>query len=296
MSSVKGTSNKSAIAITTSKFNKNIDKHKSKSINLNVSDVENEQTEDEFSSDNTCINEENFQHYIVDGSISRFSVGSNYCQFKWNGIKYIDRWELQRKVNLDHANELLNDMIADFEKFKEFRFIDLIHIGKKKDDDKYYVLDGQHRLEAYNMLCESNKYPIQNIPIVLWTVDNDKSFVDLFQKINNRLNLDKLKLFQIKLLEIFEGLEKKYGKIFGKNRPKINKDKFIDNLNDNDNVHNLSTEEILDKLIKINENIRSKPRTNRVQGTTIPMHIHRSADDIDFFLGLDKQMKWVNDI
>jgi hypothetical protein len=103
-------------------------------------------------------------------------------------------------------------------------------------------------------------------------------------------------LIQIKLLEIFEGMEKKYGKnIWGINRPKINKDMFSQKLRDSESVHKSSTEEILNKLFKINENLRKMPRASRVKPNCVTS-IHNSAETMDFFLGLDKVMCWIVEI
>jgi hypothetical protein len=284
--------------ITVSKFNKNIDEIENNLTETNKDDnleeeLEEEELEDDFESN---FGQDNFKNYINKDSISSFTKNAEFCTFNWNGIDLLDKWELQRKVDKNHATELVKAMLNDLKKYKEFVFYDPIHIGKKKVDLKYYVLDGQHRLEAYLWLYERNKYPIQQIPIIIWYVDDDEDFIELFQKINNRLSLDKLKLIQIKLLEIFEELEKKYGKnIYGQNRPKINKEIFADKLKNNDNVHKLTTNEILIKLVEINEKIRGKPRTSRVK-PNVNSSIHNSAEIMDFFLGLDKTMSWISDI
>lgn len=288
--------------ITNSKFNNDID-NVEMLVNQSIINSENnikkleedniDDLEEEFE---TNLGLDNFKNYINKDTISSFTKNAEFCTFNWNGIDFLDKWELQRKVNKSHATQLAKEMKNDYEKNNEFIFYDPIHIGNKKYDNKYYVLDGQHRLEAYLYFYERNIYPIQQIPCIIWYVENEDKFIDLFQKINNRLSLDKLKLIQIKLLEIFEGIEKKYGKnIYGQNRPKINKDVFANKLKNNDNVHNLTTEEVLNKLIEINEKIRGKPRNLRVK-PNVNTSIHNSAESIDFFLGLDRTMSWISEI
>jgi hypothetical protein len=192
-----------------------------------------------------------------------------------------------------------------YKKHKEFIFYDPIHICKKNDDNKYYVLDGQHRIEAYNYLYLRNKYPIQQIPAIIWSVNNDEELIKLFNRINTRLSIDKIQLMQVKILEIIQGLENKYGKNIWSSgerpRPKINKEIFCAKLKENNNANKLSSGEILDKLIKINNNIRSKPRILRViiknQSQTQPSsNIHNLAESMDLFLGLDKEMNWLNEL
>ena len=287
------------IVITTSKFNKDIDEIEDNKFEKEIEEEDNknesEGTDDLEDDFETKFGQDSFKNYINVDSIRQFTKNGEFCTFNWNGIELLDKWELQRKVDMNHATVLAIAMLRDYKKYKEFVFYDPIHIGKKKDDDKYYVLDGQHRLEAYSHFYKKNKYPIQQIPIIVWYVDTEDEFIELFQKINNRLSLDKLKLMQMKLLEIFEGLEHKYGKtMWGANRPKINKDIFANKLKSTDSVHKLTTEQILFKLIEINEKIRVKPRSSRVK-PNVNTSIHNSAESMDFFLGLDKTMAWLSE-
>jgi hypothetical protein len=298
--------------ITISKFNKNIneitkntDDEDEESINNEESTDNEDNTDNEDSeSDIDKLNNEfetnfipdNFKNYIIPESVQPYTKNAEFCKFNWNGIEFLDKWELQRKVDTKHATELAKSLKADHKKYGEFIFYDPIHIGKKVNDDKYYVLDGQHRLEAYQYFYERNIYPIQQIPGIIWYSTNEEHFIELFHKINSRLSIDKLKLIQIKLLEIFEGMEKKYGRnIWGINRPKINKDMFSQKLRNSDFVHKSSTEEILNKLFKINENLRKMPRASRVKPNCVTS-IHNSAETMDFFLGLDKVMGWIVEI
>ena len=76
---------------------------------------------------------------------------------------------------------------------------------------------------------------------------------------------------------------------------KINKDMLAEKLKNSESVHKLSTEDILNKLFKINENLRKMPRSLRVK-PCCATSIHNSAENIDFFLGLDKIMKWIEEI
>ncbi len=284
--------------IKVSKFNKNINednddiKNKEEICNEDNEDITNK--EELINKDfEEKIVPDNFQNYIIPESVQVYTKNAEFCRFNWNGIEFLDRWELQRKVDIRHATELAKSLKADHIKYGEFIFYDPVHIGKKANDDKYYVLDGQHRLEAYQYFYERNIYPIQQIPAILWYANNEEQFIELFYKINSRLNIDKLKLIQIKLLEIFEGMEKKYGKnIWGINRPKINKDLFTQKLRNSESVHNSSTEEILTNLFKINENLRKLPRSLRIK-PNCTTNVHNSAETMDFFLGLDKKMEWL---
>jgi len=291
--------------IVVSKFDKNIEGNYNDTINKIIKNEEKEDNENnENNEDNHSIEEDfktkfgndNFINYIVANSEKPFTKNATYCRFNWNGIELLKKWELNRKVNIVHATQLARFMSQDYKKYGEFIFYDPIHIGKKKFDVDYYVLDGQHRLEAYLYFCEKNKYAIQQIPVIIWYAENEEHFIELFNKINSRLSIDKLKLMQLKLLEIIEGLENKYGKnIWGINRTKINKELFCNKIKNNDNAHKLTSEQILNKLFDINNNIRGKPRNSRVK-PNINTNIHKSAEEIDLFLGLDRTMSWIDEI
>lgn len=278
--------------LNTSKFNKKLN------IYYKSSSDEDEEEQEEVLQVESLDTEEpdKFDNYIIAGSVQKYTSISNFLRFNWNGVYFLDKWELQRKVDIKHATKLARSMLKDYNETKEFLSYDPIHLGKKPDDNNIYVLDGQHRLEAYIYFNEKNKYPIQQIPAILWNAENEEHFIELFRKINSRLSIDKLKLVQMKLLEICEGLEKKYGtNIWGINRPKINKHIFTDKFKNSEFIHKLTTEEILNNLYGINENIRGLSRSLRVK-PNCATNIHLSAENIDFFLGLDKNMLWINQI
>ena len=278
--------------LNTSKFNKKLNIYYKSSSDEDIEDRE------EISQVESPDTEEpdKFDDYIIAGSVQKYTSISNFLRFNWNGVHFLDKWELQRKVDIEHATKLARSMLKDYNETKEFLSYDPIHLGKKPNDNNIYVLDGQHRLEAYIYFNEKNKYPIQQIPAILWNAENEEHFIELFRKINSRLSIDKLKLVQMKLLEICEGLEKKYGtNIWGINRPKINKHIFTDKFKNSEFIHKLTTEEILNILYQINENIRGLSRPLRVK-PNCAANIHLSAENIDFFLGLDKNMLWINQI
>ena len=96
-------------------------------------------------------------------------------------------------------------MKLDFEKSKEFMFYDPVHLAKV--NNIFYVIDGQHRLAAYDHLFKKNKYPVQQIPCLLWDLKDKDEMDDLFDKINQRTYFDKTKLFNHKIKEIIGWME-----------------------------------------------------------------------------------------
>lgn len=236
--------------------------------------------------------------YIVNNSVRDYNSKAIMCNYLWSGIDQLDKWELNRKVDENHVKQIYNELRNDYKKNKEFYFYDPIHIAVKKDNI-FYVIDGQHRLLAYHKLFLKNKYPIQKIPCIIWFPETDEEFIEIFDKINSRLKIDRSKLFNYKITDLINLLEQKYATdeytIFGKNRPKINKELFINKMRENDNIHKLETSEIFNKIKIINRQIRGLPRNKR---SSIPTsdNIHKTAEYMNFYLGYDKDLMWINDI
>ncbi len=247
--------------------------------------------------ENLSIDTDNFQDYIIKDSIKPYSYNSYYCQFLWSGIEHLDHWELQRKLNKEHAKQIMNEMREDYKKKNNFIFYDVIHLAIKSDGNPF-VLDGQHRLVAYYNLYLKNKYPIQKVPAVIWNCSSEDEFLEIYEKINQRVPFD-VTPFNKKILDIIFQLDNHFGKkglnIWGKRRPKIDKALFIAEMDTNDAVHKLDADTIVKKIIDINVNIRGLPRSKRTD-VKVPNQVHLSAEEIDFFLGYDKNLSWIHQI
>ena len=235
--------------------------------------------------------------YIVKDKIYDFNSKSIICYYLWSGIEDLDRWELNRKIDSTHVKKIYKEMTGDYEKKKEFIFYEPIHLAIK-NDNIFYVIDGQHRLLACNKLYKKNKYPVQQIPCILWFPNSEEEFIEIFDKINSRTPMDKSKLFNYKILDIINWMDKNMGKhecIWGKLRPKINKDLFVEKMRESDSIHILETDEIIKKINNYNIKLRGMTRTKRCD-KSINDSIHAHAETIDFYLGYDKELKWIEDI
>ena len=51
---------------------------------------------------------------------------------------------------------------------------------------------------------------------------------------------------------------------------------------------------IIGKIVKINNDLRILPRQER--GGNLTIKIHEKAEEIDFFLGFDKKLDWIDKI
>jgi hypothetical protein len=238
--------------------------------------------------------------FIVQDKITEFNSKSILCYYLWSGIEDLDRWELNRKINLEHVKKIYKEMTKDYEKIGEFIFYEPVHLAIK-ENSVFYIIDGQHRLLACAKLHKKNKYPTQQIPCVLWFPKTEEEFIEIFDKINSRTPIDKTKLFNYKINEIIGWIDKTWNKdgkecLWGKTRPKINKELFVNKMRDSDTVHKLDTNQIITEIKKINSKIRGLPRNKRCDKKSVSDSVHNHAESIDFFLGYDKELGWIDDI
>ncbi len=275
-------------------YNSTLDKINKLKENNEQNNLDKETNPDSDPEENLETNTEVFADYILKESIRPYNDNSHYCQFLWSGIEHLDHWELQRKLNKDHAKSILSQMKKDYKKKNQFIFYDVIHLGIKPDGN-YYVIDGQHRLVAYYNLYLRNQYPIQKVPAVIWKTTSDDDFLEIYERINKRVPFD-VTPFNKKILDIIFQLDNHFANtIWGKKRPKIDKTLFISEMDTNDSVHKLDADTIVKKIIDINKKIRGLPRSKRTD-IKIPNSTHASAESIDFFLGYDKNLAWIHDI
>jgi hypothetical protein len=286
---------------------KDKDKDKHTEINSDDDDDEEEADDDEDDDvDNFNILNKKFStyksdlisRYIVPDKITDFNSKSILCYYLWSGIEDLDRWELNRKINPDHVKKIYRQMKKDYEKNNEFIFYEPVHLAIKTNS-VFYVIDGQHRLLACANLCKKNKYPIQQIPCVLWFPKSEEEFIEIFDKINSRTPLDKTKLFNYKINEITEWIDKTWGNkecLWGKTRPKMNKDLFVEKMRNSDLVHKSDTNQLIELIKKTNSKIRGMSRNKRCEKKSISDSVHNHAESIDFFLGYDKELEWIDEL
>jgi len=279
----------------------NEDKNNSETDDENaiLTDSDNEDEEEQILLNKKFVNYKSdmISKYIVPDKITDYNSRAIMCYYLWSGAEELDRWELNRKINLDQVKKMYKEMTLDYQKSGEFIFYEPVHLAIKTNS-VFYVIDGQHRLLAYAKLHKKNKYPIQQIPCVLWFPKSDEEFIDIFDKINSRTPMDKTKLFNYKINELIGWFDKTWGKkysIWGKIRPKINKDLMVEKMRESDSIHKLETNEIIEKIKKINEKIRGLSRNKRCD-KAVSDSVHNNAETMNLFLGYDKELYWIDDI
>ena len=258
-------------------------------------DEDNEDNEDDENDEDNEDDKECLENYFIGNKIE--ITNGFITEILWTGFTddNISLLYFNRKINEEHVKAIKKSMVQDFKKNNKFNIYDLVQIGKL--DDKYYLVDGQHRFRAYQKLINKNKYRAQKIPCIIRNCETEDDLYELICRINNRLIIKKNDFIKYKTLEIIEGLEKKFEniKIWGTKRPKINKNTFIEKIKNNPSVENMESEDVIKKILKLNEKIRKKDRKDRCE-KIISTKIHNYAEENDFYLFYNKELDWINNI
>ena len=250
-----------------------------------------------------------------------YNNNQKICKLDWDGIDELVIWEHNRPIDDEWVKSLEQSMIKDYETDGKFDSSDPIHLGKKIDG-KYYILDGQHRIKAYNNLHSTNNYGQHKILIIIWscidTTNGNDYFLDKFKKINNRKPVDIEKLQPDKINDLWnlmndefsEGIEKgfpnnKIKSIWGKQdkngnikRPYINSDIFVNKIRENEYFNNNSIEDTMSRIIEINDMIKDTYPDERVRSSITPpgLELNKKIIASGFYLCWDSQLNWIDDI
>ena len=263
----------------------------------NTNDSEESDNEDFQNQDNeedikdylkTNTNMQLFKHADIEDFIGL--LASNFRFDSW--------WELNRSIDPSKVEKISQAFGNDFDKYGKYRFTDPIHIAHIKKTNQYKVIDGQHRLAACQKLVQEKNHPIQYIPCIVHVAQTEEEALTLFEIINDRLNFDVEKLSNKKLLKLKDRLDKHFAgiRIWGTYRPYVLMDNLFKKLRKNTFFQESDTEEIFKKILDINKKIKNLPRKERCGASKASKACHEKADSSDFFLGLDKDMKWLDEL
>jgi hypothetical protein len=270
------------------------------------SQYESESEHESDSEDKSKSKSEIFKDHIQKHSHVNISRKLYSAILSSSGIEYIEFWELQRKIDNKHVEHIFNTMRQEWCDKKTMSFYDPIHIAHVIYNDRCYVIDGQHRVCAYKKFHDDER-PF-NFPIYFHTVQNDEEMLELFKLVNKRLHVDIDLLKNEKLIKLEQFLKEKYGDVIRKNekssskqyrpvnRPYLDSHEFFPQIRKNIFFQNNDIEIVFHKLIEINKAIRQLPRVKRCGEKKCSKETHNKAEKLNFFLGLDKDMKWLNDL
>jgi translation initiation factor 1 (eIF-1/SUI1) len=132
----------------------------------------------------------------------------------YTGLDQIELWKNQRDLNRNLVDNIVKSQLEYYKKYKEFTFPGVLVIVNF--DDKYYLIDGQHRFESLKILYDKHAHNVR-IAIQIYTCNDEKQIDELYAMLNHinsnncmvtdgKIDLDGVKLKQIKTI-----LKEKYG-------------------------------------------------------------------------------------
>jgi hypothetical protein len=216
------------------------------------------------------------------------------CSMKCLHILHSPIWALNRKIDKEHVRLLYDAFEKDVKSGESICFFDMIHITYNIPSDEIKVIEGQHRIQALEEI--RRKYPAYDckFPAILWNVSDDNDMMHLLHIVNNRKHFELEDNINYEISDIVSTLSEHFqSNIWGEFRPFMNKQVFIEKIrNKMDDIRQkyATVEDFCSKLLQINEDIGKLPKYKRGGGTK---STNDKAEEIGFFLGLDKEMKWL---
>jgi hypothetical protein len=89
---------------------------------------------------------------------------------------------VQRLLNEEYVKYLVDDQIKEYDEFGVFSLLQSITCCDV--NDKRYVIDGQHRLEAYRILQSQGYSLCFSIPLVCYKVSSNAELMSYYSRIN----------------------------------------------------------------------------------------------------------------
>ena len=240
---------------------------------------------------------------------------NNICEYWFitaKNILHLD-WiypDFQRPVDIDRVIEIKKHYMKIFKEKKIFEFISPLIFSKY--NNKLYIMDGQHRLEAIIQLVLNNdsfNKVDKIVPIIVINISSNEEMEDLFQTLNKLLPLSEVykignknkKNIIIKTSSYFFKKYKYFFTIKRPRRPFINKNDFQNYLlgskiitklhihNENDLISCIEKLNIYYKKASKNENIF--PMKGSVDINSI---IDKIKSKGDFYLGMFPKYEWID--
>lgn len=228
-----------------------------------------------------------------------------------NELSFTEMIEKNEKMNIGNRNiykVTVNDLITSIDKLdiiynENNRFVDKSRkfenfdintlepfiLGKK--DDKYHILDGQHRIEYLRL---NHQYNNNYIFIDIRICESESEIMRQLQIINDRrimkIEVDTRKIKYGEFIELFRN-NKYFKVIFKKNRPYINSDTLSSVIVNSDYFQSNQNKpiDILNKIIEINNFISKLDKSKWSIEPKVDDYYAQKAKETRYYLTFDKE-------
>ena len=240
---------------------------------------------------------------------------NNLCEYWFitaKNLLHLD-WicpDFQRPVDEDRVMEIKKHYMTKYKEKGIFEFISPLIFSKY--NNKLYIMDGQHRLEAIIQLVSNNDLfnKIDKIiPIIVIQITSTSEMEDLFQTLNKLLPLSEVykignktkKNIIVKTSSYFFKKYKYFFTIKRPRRPFINKNDFQNYLLNNNIIKKLhihNENELISCIEKLNTHYKNKSKNEEIfpkKGyADITSIINKVQSKGDFYLGMFPKFEWID--
>jgi len=107
-------------------------------------------------------------------------------------LKYAEP-RIQRTLNVEHVKHMVEDQKAEYAKHKCFSMMQSITVAYVMEEKEFYVLDGHHRLKAFQELQKLG-LPVEDIvlPVVQYYVHDQTEMIAYYTRINKNMPIHPL--------------------------------------------------------------------------------------------------------
>jgi len=207
----------------------------------------------------------------------------------------------QRSIDSDQINKIYEYQIRHFEKYNEFFFVNPIIIGCIKNEDKYYIIDGQHRISCIRRL--SNNYPTITFPCSILYVDDENELDEKYMAMNQNkpvplpTNIEDWKNFTKYVEEYLMQFQKYFSRSDKPQSPNFNKDSLLKYINTNNIAQKLNCNYSLfiDEMKTLNNYYRETYSTSLKEFSPIKINkcINKQTNN-PYMLGLFRHNEWID--
>lgn len=101
---------------------------------------------------------------------------------------------LQRSLNEAHVDSMVEDQVGEFTRNGCFSLLQSITVARL--DGRFYILDGQHRVRAFDRLVNALRLPLRGvlIPVVQYSVASAAELASYYNRINQHVPIHPLEL------------------------------------------------------------------------------------------------------